>query len=69
MKLGQHVKARFVTIPKIAEGRRHSIDDTCPIRDCVVTYIHPENRFVCVTLHTGGGNITEAFKPWEVQHG
>lgn len=66
LKIGQTVKARFITIPQTVEGRKRTIDDTCPIRDGVITYIHPQNRFVCVTLHTGGGDITEAFKPWEV---
>lgn len=66
LKIGQTVKARFITIPQTVEGRSRAFEDICPIRGGTVTYIHPHNRFVCVTTHTGGGDITEAFKPWEV---
>lgn len=66
MKLGQQVKARFITIPKTVEGRSRSIDDVCPIRSGTVTYIHPQKRFVCVTTHTGGGDVTETFRLCEV---
>lgn len=63
LEIGQAVRARFITIPQAAEGRKRTIDDTCPIRDGTVTYIHPQNRFVCVATQRG---ITEAFKPFEI---
>lgn len=69
MKIGQAVKVRFQTLPTQCERGKKSQDDVYPVRSGIITYIHPQNCFVCVTLHTGGGDITEAFKPWEVQCG
>lgn len=69
MKIGQKVKARFQTLPAQCERGQKSQEDVYPMRSGIITYIHPQNRFACVTVHTGGGDVTEAFKPWEVQCG
>lgn len=69
IEIGQEAKARFQTLPALCERGKKSQDDVYPVRSGIITYIHPQNRFACVTTHTGGGDITEAFKPWEVQCG
>lgn len=51
MEIGQKVKVKFET-SDCTEGE--------------ISYIHSENRYVCVKAHSHGGDITEAFKPWEV---
>lgn len=67
LKLGQKVKAKFLTIVPASEtrGTGHA-EHKLPIRDGIVTYIHPFDRYVCVSTLTPQGYLTEAFKPWEV---
>lgn len=66
-ELGQSVKAKFLTIIPASEtrGTGHA-DYKLPFRDGIVTYIHPNDRYVCVSTLTPQGYLTEAFKPWEV---
>lgn len=66
MKIGQEVKARFLTLPTQCGQGKKVLEDIYPIRSGIITYIHPRNRFVCVTTHTGGGDVTETFRLCEV---
>ena len=66
MTVGQKVRARFTTFSALAEHERPKKDELYPIRDGVVTYIHPRGRFLLVQTRTPSGNIVESFRPDEV---
>lgn len=66
MTVGQKVRARFTTFSALAEHERPKKNELYPIRDGVVTYIHPRGRFLLVQTHARGGDIVESFRPDEV---
>lgn len=66
MTVGQKVRARFITFSTLADEPRPKKDKIYPIRDGVVTYIHPRGRFLLVQAHARGGDIVESFRPDEV---
>lgn len=66
MEIGQAVKARFLTLPSPYMDDKKNTRKDFPIRAGVVTFVHPKNRFVCVTTRAGGLDVTEAFSPLEV---
>lgn len=66
LELGQAVRARFQTLPSIGEPTRKTKEESCPVRDGTATFVHPQNRFACVTTYTSRGPITECFRPNEV---
>lgn len=67
MKIGQTVEAKFKTLPvERAKSERSSVE-LYPIRRGRVAWIHPRGRFIAVTTHTKGGDVTENFLPGEVR--
>lgn len=68
MKVGQKVKARFMTLPNLDVGNDRSFENTYPIRDGVVTYIHPQWRYITVTADAGYGVVSESFSPMELKN-
>ena len=67
MKIGQTVEAKFKTLPvERARSERSSVE-LCPIRRGWVVWIHPRGRFIAVTTHTLGGDVTETFQRGEVR--
>lgn len=66
MTIGQQVKARFQTIPALAEESHPNKDKIYPIRGGEIVYIHPKGRFGTVRTSVAGGEVTETFRPCEV---
>lgn len=67
MKTGQTVEAKFKTLPVERAKSEQSSVELCPMRTGRVTWIHPKGRFIAVTTHTKGGDVTENFLPGEVR--
>ena len=49
MKIGDTIRARFMTLPETFSGMGASIDTKYPVRRATVVYVHPKGR-----LHRGG---------------
>lgn len=67
MKIGQTVEAKFKTLPVERAKREQYSAEMCPIRRGWVAWIHPRGRFIAVTTHTKGGDVTETFRRGEVR--
>lgn len=67
MKIWQTVEAKFKTLPVERAKSEQSSVELCPIRTGRVTWVHPRGRFISVTTTTLGGDVTETFRPGEVQ--
>lgn len=63
--LGQKAVCNPKTISYRIEDRRHKRGTMTG----VVSYIHPEERFIMVDFETPGGVLRESFDPKEVQFG
>ena len=67
MKIGQTVEAKFKTLPVEGAEWEWAGVELRPIRRGRVAWIHPRGRFITVTTHTKGGDVTENFLPREVR--
>lgn len=67
MKIGQTVRAKFKTLPVEREKSEQSSVELCPLRRGWVAWVHPRGRFIAVTTHTKGGDVTETFQRGEVR--
>lgn len=65
MKVGDKVRAQFITVPEEFPGKARG-EKMYPIRAGVVTYIHPQRRYVTVAIMVDGKEIKESFRPEEV---
>lgn len=59
------VRAQFITVPEEFPGKARG-EKLYPIRTGVVTYIHPQRRYVTVAIMVDGKEIKESFRPEEV---
>lgn len=64
LRVGQKVLATFLTLSTDPLTDHKTLH---PTRRGVITYVHPQNRYVRVRSEERGGAIYECFKPWEVQ--
>ena len=62
---GDKVRAQFMTVPEEFPGKARG-EKLYPIRAGVVTYIHPQRRYVTVAIMVDGKEIKESFRPEEV---
>ena len=66
MTIGQTVSARFKTIPNLLKSKSTADEETYPIRNGEIIYIHPKGRFISVRTETAGGPVVENFRLCEV---
>lgn len=59
------VRAQFMTVPEEFPGKARG-EKLYPLRTGVVTYIHPQRRYVTVAIMVGGREIKESFRLEEV---
>lgn len=60
-----HVRAQFMTVPEEFPGKARG-EKLYPLRTGVVTYIHPQRRYVTVAIMVDGKEIKESFRLEEV---
>ena len=65
MKVGDKVRAQFMTVPEEFPGKARG-EKLYPIRTGVVTYIHPRRLYVTVAIMVNGKEIKDSFLPEEV---
>ncbi len=66
MKIGDKVKARFLTIPENFPGSGQPFEVMFPIRNATVVYIHPKGRYIVAATEVDGNEVRETFRPGEV---
>lgn len=59
------VRAQFMTVPEEFPGKARG-EKLYPLRAGVVTYIHPQRRYVTVAIMVNGKEIKESSRPEEV---
>ena len=60
MKIGDTIRARFMTLPETFPGMGASIDTKYPVRRATVVYVHLKGRYIvaeCKVLSGGRGGI------------
>lgn len=62
MKIGDTIRARFMTLPETFPGMGASIDTKYPVRRATVVYVHPKGRYIVAEC----GGVRETFFPEEV---
>ena len=65
MKVGDKVRAQFMTVPEEFPGKARG-EKLYSLRTGVVTYIHPQRRCVTVAIMVDGKEIKESFRSEEV---
>lgn len=63
MKIGDTIRARFMTLPETFSGMGASIDTKYPVRRATVVYVHPKGR--CIVAECKG--VRETFFPEDVE--
>lgn len=67
MTVGQTVQARFITLPNQMTDGDNRFEVRFPLRDAVVSYIHPEGRYVTLETVLDGKRVKESFHPNELR--
>ena len=62
---GAEWRAQFMTVPEEFPGKARG-EKLYPLRTGVVTYIHPQRRYVTVAIMVDGKEMKESFRPEEV---
>lgn len=63
MQVGQRVKARFRSLPNETTGGDNRFEVRYPLRDAVVSYIHPKGRYITLETLSDGNPVKESFHP------
>lgn len=63
MKIGDTIRARFMTLPETFSSMGASIDTKYPVRRATVVYVHPKGRYIVAECK----GVRETFFPEDVE--